>query len=137
MRLLTQVSEETFTWTKINAFLMALSIAGFFVFIMVYSQLYGASPEFFGVAKATYGRGTFWLLFFLSLAICVLLNFTAEYIRREFFPTPIDVMVERERCVTTCQCLCVERCSAWLELGRADVRVSPDHAPHCWCASGP
>ncbi len=94
-----QVAEETFTWSKINALLMTVSIVGFFVFIMIYGELYSASPEFYGVAKATYARDDFWLLLCLSIGICVLLNFSVEYVRREFFPTPIDIMIERERYV--------------------------------------
>ncbi len=80
-----------------NTVLMVASIIGFFVFIMVYSELYSASPEFYGVAVATYSRGTFWLLLALSVGVCVLLDFGVEYLRREFFPTAIDVLIERER----------------------------------------
>ena len=102
-----QVSEETFTWTTVNALLMAISIVGFFVFVLVYNAIYSASPGFFGVAVATYSRGTFWALFFLSLGICVLLDFAVEYIRREFFPTSIDVIIEHERYVRRWRDVCV------------------------------
>lgn len=76
---------------------MALSIAGFFVFVLVYCQLQNASPEFYGVAVAVYSRGVFWLVLCLSIGICVLLNFSAEWLRREFFPSNIDVTMELER----------------------------------------
>jgi hypothetical protein len=92
-----QVAEETYSWTKVNAILMTVSIVGFFVFVLVYSQLQSVSPEYFGVAVAVYSRGVFWLLLILSIGICVMLNFAAEWARREFFPTNIDVTMELER----------------------------------------
>ena len=98
-RLRTQVSEETFTWTKVNAILMAVSIVGFFVFVLVYNAIYSASPGFYGVAVATYSRGTFWLLLVLSIAICVLLDFTVEHIRKQYWSTQIDQLIDVERCV--------------------------------------
>ncbi len=91
------MAEETFTWTGVNTFLMAVSVVGFFVFVLVYNQLYSASPEFFGVAVALYSRGVFWLVLLLAMGICLAMNFTVEYVRREFLGTTIDSEMERER----------------------------------------
>ncbi len=97
-RILAQVAEETFTWTWVNVLLLVASIIGYFVFVLVYAAIYPASPEFYGVAVALFSRGVFWLILLLAFGIVILLNFFVEYIRREWFYSPVDVEMERERC---------------------------------------
>lgn len=92
-----QVLEETSTWVAWNLYLMAVSIIGFFVFVLVYNELASASPSFFGVAVALFSRPGFWLTLMLVIGVVVLFNFTAEHFRRSYLATPIDVAMEMER----------------------------------------
>jgi hypothetical protein len=91
---------------------MALSVAGYFVFVLVYGQLYASSPEFYGVAVALFSRGVFWLVLLLALGIVLLVDFTAEYVRREFLFTSVDIAMEAERCVETDRVVCRVVCRA-------------------------
>ena len=76
-----------------------MSIVGYFVFVLVYNELYSTSPEFFGVAVSLFARDTFWLVLCLVCGIVITVNFVAEHFRRAFLRTPVDVAMEIERCV--------------------------------------
>lgn len=94
---LSQVSEETATWCRWNWITMVISIVGYFVFVLVYNELYATSPEFYGVAVVLFSRGTFWLTLLLVCGIVLTVDFVAENIRRALFYTPVDVAMEIER----------------------------------------
>jgi hypothetical protein len=92
-----QAAEETYTWTKYNIAAMTISVVGYFVFVLAYSAMFTVSAEFYGVAVALFSRGTFWCVLFLALGMSTLLNYTAEYVRREFLYTVVDAAMERDR----------------------------------------
>jgi magnesium-transporting ATPase (P-type) len=81
-------------------YMMAISIVGYFVFVLVYGELYSASPDFYGVPVVLFSRAGFWLTLILVLGMVIMLDYTAEHVRKVFLSTPVDVAMEVERCLT-------------------------------------
>jgi hypothetical protein len=88
------VSFQTFYWTRLNTIFIAISMIGWYIFILFYSNLNSVSPEFYGVTFTTLARPSYWLMIILVLGAMTLYDFSYELIRLQFFPTAIDVARE-------------------------------------------
>lgn len=93
-----QVMFVTCTWTWINIFLLAISILGYYAFIIGYNYMSGYAPEFFGVATTMLTRPAAWLCLLLVLGTMLLVDMTIEHLRLQCCPNVIDVAMELDRC---------------------------------------
>lgn len=89
-----KVAFETLTWTYLNVIMVAISMAGYYVFILAYSQLSSVSPDFYGVAVQTLCRSSYWLTLALVLGSMVVLELTVMTLRAQFAPRPVDIARE-------------------------------------------
>lgn len=85
------------TFTKYNLYALAISIIGFFAFVLIYDELNSISPDFYYVAVVMFKRPAFWGALFLSLGVVMVLDFVAELFRKQFLYTPIEIGIEIER----------------------------------------
>jgi hypothetical protein len=72
------------------------SIALFLIFIFTYGALL-VSGEFHSVPQHMLAQGAFWLLVMLVPAVSFVINFSIMAIQLAFYPTPVDIAVERDR----------------------------------------
>lgn len=91
------VSLQTLHWTWLNHLFLWLSIAGFYVFILLYSNLYSMTPEFYGVTVITLSRPAYWFMLVLVLGMMLLFDLTVELVRSQLFPQAIDIARELDR----------------------------------------
>ena len=91
-----KVAFETLSWTYLNTLMVALSMLGFYAFILVYQSFSSFSPEFYGVASEALGRSSYWLTLALVLGIMVALELVLQLLVSQFAPAPVDIA--RELC---------------------------------------
>lgn len=92
-----EVCMNTTTWTRLNYAMLAISMAGFYLFVSVYTNLSSVSPQFYGVAFQVFASPNYWLTILLVLGVMMVVDYTTTLIGRMHFPTPTDIAMELDR----------------------------------------
>jgi len=91
-----KISLETMYWTVYNVIAVLGSVAIWVGFVIVYSRQIVFSADFFGVGKQLFSRPIFYLAAVFIPITAVLCDFIYKHIREQYFPSPIDVIRERQ-----------------------------------------
>lgn len=92
----TYILLNTYRWDWLMLLLVALSILLIFFWTGVYTA-FTASAQFYKAAPEVYGQLTFWILFLLTIAICLLPRFSIKAFQKIFMPLDIDIIREQIR----------------------------------------
>jgi magnesium-transporting ATPase (P-type) len=92
-----EVLMQTVSWTWLTYLMMAISMGGYYIFLLIYAQMFSFAPDFYGVAVETLARPTYWLIIILVMGIMMLVDWTVELCRRQYNPTPSDIAAELDR----------------------------------------
>jgi len=92
---------ETYTWTYLNMIATAFG----FLFVLIFEPIYySTTPSIYIQFGTTIlwnyrdGSGDYvWMCTFLAVIICYVFDIVTVYIRREFFPSLVDVVIEIDR----------------------------------------
>jgi len=88
---------EFVTWTSIHHFFVWLSLFGFFFVIWLIGLLENYNQDMFGVIEFIFRSRTAWWAILITVSIPLLASFGVKAFKREFQPTLVDVLQERER----------------------------------------
>jgi phospholipid-transporting ATPase len=90
----------TSSWTTIAVYFQLFSFFSYFLFLVVYSQLYSWSPDFYGLCSHILSQPMFWVVVSGVPASALSVDLLVNYIKREFFPDLLDMAIEvtREFC---------------------------------------
>ncbi len=88
------VSLQTLSWTRLNIIMMLISMIGWYVIFLVYSNLRSFSPQFYGVALLALTRPAYYLTILFTLGAQLLWDLSLESIRTTFFPDSVDIARE-------------------------------------------
>jgi magnesium-transporting ATPase (P-type) len=69
------------------------------IFVLAYGAMLYVCEDFYWVPYQMFSRAIFWLLLVLVPIVSVLIDYTAIYVQKIFWPTPIDIAVEIDRSV--------------------------------------
>jgi hypothetical protein len=88
-----QVSLQTLTWTRLHAFIIFISLVGWYFFVLAYGSS-TFSPEATGVTLQSLSRPSYYLIILLVLGAMLLFDLSVELVRVQFVPNAIDVARE-------------------------------------------
>jgi hypothetical protein len=88
-----QVAIQTKTWTWLNHFFIAISVAGWYLFTIIYS-LSTFSPEVTGVTLESLSRPSYYLVIILVVGAMILFDLSIELVRTQLYPNAIDIASE-------------------------------------------
>lgn len=91
-----KVATCTYTWTRVNWFFFIGSMLLYLIFLFAYSAL-AESGGFFWVPEHMMSQAPHWLLVLLVPLVSVAIDYTYIYTRTVFYPSPVDMAVEKDR----------------------------------------
>lgn len=90
-----KVSHLTHFWTYLNALMMAISVFGYFLFLVLNSSS-TMSPDYIGTAQWIYGQPLFWLFGFFGVPVtCWVYEVTSQMVVNLLYPS--NELIFRER----------------------------------------
>jgi hypothetical protein len=89
-----KVATITYTWNRISWFFFLGSLLLYLIFIFSYAAM-PASYTFYNVAVHMMRLAPHWLLVMLGASVSVAIDYAIIYVKLTFFPTPVDVAVEK------------------------------------------
>ena len=92
----TYILLNTYRWDWLMLLLVAFSILLIFFWTGVYTA-FSSSLQFYKAAPEVYGTLTFWTLFLLTIAICLLPRFSIKAFQKIFMPLDVDIIREQVR----------------------------------------
>jgi phospholipid-transporting ATPase len=91
-----KIALHTSYWTFYNHFFTWGSIALWFVFVSIYANFVKLLPDAYSIAFHLYGSPPYWIGIVLIPVICLLPDYTAKFIIRNWFTMPVHVVKEIE-----------------------------------------
>jgi len=92
-----RIGLDTKTWNWVSVLFMVLSILAWFCFALIYSTIIWITPDMYYVSERLFGDVNFWLLLLLVPGICNLPDIAYRYLKRMYWPSPIDIVSEMDR----------------------------------------
>jgi len=89
-----KVATITYTWNRISWFFFLGSLLLYLIFIFSYAAM-PASYSFYNVAVHMMRLAPHWLLVVLGASASVAIDYAVISVKLAFFPTPVDVAVEK------------------------------------------
>ncbi len=87
----------TSTWNFVSWLFWVGSYVLYIMFIATYSNLVFLSYRSFKAANLMMANPLFWVVLVCVPGCAMMLDVFVEYLRREFFPNPIDISLELQR----------------------------------------
>ena len=91
-----KIALESKSFNKWTAVGMIGSIVVWIAFVAVYSQLLWASWDFYGIAGQLFTSPAFYFVIILVPTTCILIDLVQYHIQKQYFPTPVDIVREKE-----------------------------------------
>lgn len=92
----TYILLNTYRWDWLMLLLVAISILLIFFWTGVYTA-FSSSLQFYKAAPEVYGQLTFWVLFLLTITICLMPRFAIKSFQKIFMPMDVDIIREQVR----------------------------------------
>jgi len=86
----------TTTWTTLSVVITLLSVLAWFTIIYVYCLMWQITPAMYGVAQRLFSSEVYWMVVFLCCCLTLLPDIAIEYIKKEHWPSRVD-LVRRDR----------------------------------------
>ena len=92
----TYILLNTYRWDWLMMLLVAISILLIFTWTGIYTA-FTSSAQFYKAAPEVYGTLSFWCLFLITIAICLLPRFSIKAFQKIFMPLDVDIIREQVR----------------------------------------
>ncbi|RAH43483.1 phospholipid-translocating P-type ATPase [Aspergillus brunneoviolaceus CBS 621.78] len=90
----TYVMMNMYRWDWFSTLINAISSLLIFFWTGIYSS-FESSATFYGAAKQVYGALSFWVVFLLTVVICLTPRFVCKCIQKVYFPMDVDIIREK------------------------------------------
>jgi phospholipid-transporting ATPase len=92
-----KVALHTSYWTFYNHFFTWGSVAFWFIFVAVYANFEGIVPDAYGVSLRLFGTPVYWCGLAIVPVICLLPDYIAKYLARNYAHQPVHIVKEIEK----------------------------------------